>query len=1124
MDLRRIVSLMLAVSAALLSAWAGARHVSTAADIAAGSGGRESTDSTFETQVAPLLARHCLECHDAATPEGGLDLSRKDTALRGGDSGPAIVAGQAAKSLLWEHVESNTMPQDRPPLSDEQKRLLRDWIDAGAAWTLAVIDPADFSANAAASVPWVQRLTNAEYVATVQAAVGVDIEREAQERLPPDVRADGFSNTAYNLSVDLVHIEAYARLAALVVERMDVPAFVRTHAPGDATGQLLDSRAPADAGVEMRRVVGAIGRWLLRGPLEEHEIDAYLSVVRSVAEDGGGSEEALGYVIEAMLQSPRFIYRVERQQGDGSPLAPTGHELAARLSYILWGAPPDEELLRAADAAELASREQVAAQVRRMLADPRTVTRSRQFVHDWLDLGRLASLRPDPERFPGWNPQLATDMRAETLAYFEEIAWNQRRPLSELMNAQVTFTSRRLADHYGLNRESTADALQAQRTRAHQATRVTSGLQVLYTFAEGAGDVVQDVSGSGDPLNLSIADMHAVTWSDTGLEIAKSTIIAAGDPPARLIDAAQASNAVTIEAWITPANATQKGPARIVTLSSGVLGRNFTLGQQEDRFDVRFRTTSTNQSGQPSLTTAAEAAGPAPTHVVYTRDAQGRAVVYVDGTKSAELQVDGELSNWDRAFQLAVGNELSNDRPWLGTLHLVAIYNRALSADDVQRNRAAGARTDGPPALAGHSALEALYTFDAGSGDIIRDESGVDPPLDLTISDAAAVSWSPEGLTVNASAQVATDGPARRLNAAVRASGALTVDLWLTPAGTEIGGPARIVTLSDTTSRRNFTLGQEGNRYDARCRSATTDRNGVPSLMTPAGTLQSRMMRITYTRSATGQSRLYVDGDEAAATEDGGELDNWDDGFRLVLANETTGNRPWRGTFHRLAIYSRALAMDELGHSAGPRHYDLTNVPERGGLLTQGSLLTVGGDDASTVTRGLFVLFDFLNGQVGSPPACVDTTPVPPAPGQSRRAVAEARLANPACGGCHAKFEPFAFGLEKFDGLGAFHERDEHGNVLREDGEILIPGEPDATEFQSVGELMDRLAGSERVRRSLTRKLTQFALGRPLTAADVPSLETIHAEGQAAGGTYEALITAIVLSDLVRTTRTEAAH
>ena len=90
--------------------------------------------------------------------------------------------------------------------------------------------------------------------------------------------------------------------------------------------------------------------------------------------------------------------------------------------------------------------------------------------------------------------------------------------------------------------------------------------------------------------------------------------------------------------------------------------------------------------------------------------------------------------------------------------------------------------------------------------------------------------------------------------------------------------------------------------------------------------------------------------------------------------------------------------LPTIAKGEGPQRYDLTKVPARGGLLTQGSILTRGGDDASMVTRGLFVMHDLLRGVVKDPPPCVDTTPVASQPGLSQRSIAEKRIANANCG------------------------------------------------------------------------------------------------------------------------------
>jgi hypothetical protein len=150
-----------------------------------------------------------------------------------------------------------------------------------------------------------------------------------------------------------------------------------------------------------------------------------------------------------MLQSPRFLYRVEAQRGDGKPKPVASHELASRLSYLAWGAPPDEPLLRAADAGELVTDDGLSQQLDRLLADPRAVEQSLRFARDWLDLDRLDSLAPNPNKFPNWSPALGADLKAETLAFFRAAVWEEKLPLTRLFNAPFTYATPRLAAHYG---------------------------------------------------------------------------------------------------------------------------------------------------------------------------------------------------------------------------------------------------------------------------------------------------------------------------------------------------------------------------------------------------------------------------------------------------------------------------------------------------------------------------------------------------------------------------------------------------------------------------------------------------------------------------------------------------
>ncbi|MCP4623909.1 MAG: DUF1349 domain-containing protein, partial [bacterium] len=240
------------------------------------------------------------------------------------------------------------------------------------------------------------------------------------------------------------------------------------------------------------------------------------------------------------------------------------------------------------------------------------------------------------------------------------------------------------------NDYGSATSNQALLTVNPQSLRVTDGLQVLYTFEEGGGTTINDVSVVGTSLDLTVENAAAVTWTASGLVVNTPTIIASSGPATKLIDAANATNEITIEAWLIPANTGQDGPARIVTLSQNTRYRNFTLGQDLNLYDIRLRTTTTTANGKPAVGTDTGSLTTDLTHVIYTRDASGNARVYINGTQQVSATITGDFSTWADTYRLALGNELTEDRPWLGTFHLAAIYDRALDPDEVVQNFNAG--------------------------------------------------------------------------------------------------------------------------------------------------------------------------------------------------------------------------------------------------------------------------------------------------------------------------------------------------------------------------------------------------------------------------------------------------
>ena len=209
------------------------------------------------------------------------------------------------------------------------------------------------------------------------------------------------------------------------------------------------------------------------------------------------------------------------------------------------------------------------------------------------------------------------------------------------------------------------------------------------------------------------------------------------------------------------------------------------------------------------------------------------------------------------------------------------------------------------------------------------------------------------------------------------------------------------------------------------------------------------------------------------------------------------------------------------GPQDGVEMIDLSSIPERGGILTQGSLLTIGGNEASMVARGQFLLENVMCGKLASPPPGVDTTPPEIEEGRSQRFYSEERVNDPSCGGCHSQMEPLAWGLERFDGTGVVGTTDRFGNALSEDGNIAVPGQSEPLPFSTIGEMMDLLSESPRLRDCMSLKAAQFALGRLLLDTDGCSLAEMRDRFTATDGSYQELIVSIALSPMLRTVRTQ---
>jgi glycopeptide antibiotics resistance protein len=224
------------------------------------------------------------------------------------------------------------------------------------------------------------------------------------------------------------------------------------------------------------------------------------------------------------------------------------------------------------------------------------------------------------------------------------------------------------------------------------------------------------------------------------------------------------------------------------------------------------------------------------------------------------MQVVAPFHIWDSRFSFQIGNEATLNRPWLGKIYLVALYNRALSAYEISNNFYQGFASAGSERRA--EGLIALYTFGEMQGDIVHDRSGFREPLDLVISPQDRVRWlgSSHGIEILRPAILKSQQTGAKLITAINETDEMSVEVWLTPDNTEQHGPARIVSVSADLTKRNFTLGQEGANIQFRLRTPVSITNRSPLFLTTrdgVSTSDESHVVATYTN---GVERLYLNG------------------------------------------------------------------------------------------------------------------------------------------------------------------------------------------------------------------------------------------------------------------------
>jgi hypothetical protein len=315
-------------------------------------------------------------------------------------------------------------------------------------------------ADALAPATRFARLTHVQWENSVRDLLLLDETSDLSLAFPADARSAGFifDNATESLQTDQVLYNAYAGAAELLAARvaLDPPALARL-LPRPSAGA-----DPARAFIE------TFGERAFRRPLTEDEVQAFLglyAIGTSAYDDVSGMQAGLRLLIQAFLQSPNFLYRIESSTRAVQASVPlSSWEVGQRLSYFITNSLPDAELLGRAGAGELTTPDSVRAQAVRLFATPAARPALVGFHDQLFEFEKYASIAPSALAFPDIEPGFAEDVLASSRAFIEDIAFSGGG-FADLMTSTEAFVNDRLAPVYGVGGEFGEDLVKVELPR-----------------------------------------------------------------------------------------------------------------------------------------------------------------------------------------------------------------------------------------------------------------------------------------------------------------------------------------------------------------------------------------------------------------------------------------------------------------------------------------------------------------------------------------------------------------------------------------------------------------------------------------------------------------------------------
>ena len=388
---------------------------------------REEAQKVFDEKVAPFVKKYCTSCHGSRA-KAGINLA---SALKN--------PGGESASLHWKKAVANVKVHDMPPEdsskkpTDEERLQFIKWV--GKVKYLSKRDPGQFV---------IRRLTKTEYANTLRDLYGVDT--SIADSLPEEVAGEGFLN-----SISSLQSELFLGIANKVVEQI-----MASKGKGLTANQKRLFGEELSKGTDpykaARGVASSLARDAYRRPPTDAELDVLVDVYELARKNKLNHTEALGLMLKAVLVSPQFLFITPagEPKSKESIVLLDDYQLASRLSYFLWAAPPDAALAALADEGKLHKPVVLREQVARLLKDKRSRALFDGFGAQWLRVNDLDRRVFDPKTFPQMTTILRKSMMEEARLFFESIL-SENQSVARLVDSDYTFVNEPLAKVYGLD-------------------------------------------------------------------------------------------------------------------------------------------------------------------------------------------------------------------------------------------------------------------------------------------------------------------------------------------------------------------------------------------------------------------------------------------------------------------------------------------------------------------------------------------------------------------------------------------------------------------------------------------------------------------------------------------------